>query len=55
MTHTAILGPGDQPNGKIEVRILRPHDMAGFFLCEDEHGKRFVIHAQQLRGLHRLT
>ena len=29
MRYTATLGPTDQPNGKVEVSILREHDLPG--------------------------
>jgi len=45
----AILGPFDQPNGKVEVCIVREHDMPGFYVCEAKGGQRLVIHGQKLK------
>ena len=45
---TAILGPNDQPNGKVEVQVIRPHDMPGFYVCADDRGRRLVVHGQKL-------
>jgi hypothetical protein len=52
MKYLAVLGPSDQPNAKVEVVIVRPHDLDGFFICEDSTGKRLVIHGQKLTPLH---
>jgi hypothetical protein len=42
------MGPNDLPNGRVEVEMIRPHDMPGFFLCVDRRGQRLVIHGQKL-------
>lgn len=49
MTHIAILGPDDQPNAKVNVNVIREHDLPGFFIVEDSSGKRLVVHGQKLQ------
>lgn len=48
---TAILGPFDQPNSKVEVEVIRAHDMPGFFVCQATGGQRLVVHWQKLTPL----
>ncbi len=46
----AQIGPAEYPQ-KIDVQVIEPSDLPGFFRCVDESGRTLLIHRQKLVAL----
>jgi hypothetical protein len=47
----ATLGSGDQPNGKVKVKIVRPSRYAGFYFVITEQGELLTVFRSKLKPL----